>query len=99
MLGVAHKDCNLQPPATNNVPGINNLETKHNVVNLDNCAYFIYAGHQPDPQRPVFLRVSTESQKSLLAKCVPGTRYTYEYMPAEVQYSTALNVRTCTSIH
>ena len=51
----------LQPAATSNkLPGIYNLETKHDVVNLDTCAYFIHAGHQPDPHRPVYLRVATE---------------------------------------
>ena len=51
----------LQPAATTNkVPGINNLETKHNVVNIDTCEYFIHAGHQPDLPRPVYIRVATE---------------------------------------
>ena len=50
----------LQPAATNKLPGINNLETEHNVVNLDSCAYFIHAGHQPDLHRLVYLRVATE---------------------------------------
>ena len=50
----------LQPAVTSNkLPGFN-LETKHNVVDLDTCAYFIHAGHQPDPHRPVYLRVATE---------------------------------------
>ena len=54
----------LQPAATNKLPGIYklNLETKHNVVNLDTCEYFIHAGHQPDLHRPVYIRVATESR-------------------------------------
>ena len=28
-------------------------------ANVNSCAYFIYAGHQPDPHRPVYLRVAT----------------------------------------
>ena len=56
----AHGDRNMQPPATN----CQELTTwKRNtmyVANLDTCAYFIRAGHQPDPHRPVHLRVVTE---------------------------------------
>ena len=37
------------------------------VANLDTCAYFIHAGHQPDPHRPVYLRVATEFKQSLLS--------------------------------
>ena len=44
----------LQPAATSNhLPAITNLETKHDVVDLDTCAHFIHAGHRPDPHRPV----------------------------------------------
>ena len=51
----------LQPAATSNrLPGVNNLKTKHNVAILDACVHFIHAGHQPDPHRPMYLRVSTE---------------------------------------
>ena len=58
----------LQPAATSNeLPGNNNVETKHNVVIRDTCAYFIHAGHQPDPHRPEYLRAATEFKQSLLA--------------------------------
>ena len=30
------------------------------VANLDTCTYFIHAGHQSDPHRPVYLGVATE---------------------------------------
>ena len=51
----------LQRAATSNkLPGINNLQMKHDVVNLDTCACFIDAGHQPDPHRLVYLSVATE---------------------------------------
>ena len=56
------------------------------MVNLDACAYFIHAGHQPDKHRLVYLRVATEFKQSLLAIVYT----TYEmYIPAEVQYSSS----------
>ena len=60
MAVMANEDRNLQPPATK-YQGLTTWKRNTMYVpNLNTCAYFIHAGHQPDPHRPVYLRVATE---------------------------------------
>ena len=76
------KTCNLQV-TSNKLPDMNKLKTKHNVFNLDTCAYFSHTGHQPDPPSRVPPRCNWN-------QIIPTRHIVYQvldstYIPQEVQ--------------